>query len=69
MLNGLTLQKFGFDVCVYIYILFYTSAWINFTDLRKGLRVRRVLKCAYDYDSFIILRRPCEVGRTLKSIY
>lgn len=49
--NGITLQKYMFDInfCVGMFCFTLVCIWTDFVDdLRKGLPVKRVSRCAFD---------------------
>ena len=50
ILRGLPLWKCAFDVCVCVFYFTFALGRVLLTDLRKGLHMRRVLKCDFAYD-------------------
>ena len=71
-LQGLTLRKFVFDVCVGMFCFMFAQGLVLWSDMRKGkLFMRRVSKYStFAYDESLIYRRwPCAVIGMFKSNY
>ena len=49
-MNGLTLRKFVFGVCVCMFCFMFVQGLVLWTDVREGLYVGGVLKCESAYD-------------------
>ena len=63
--KGLTLQRIVFDVCVYMYMLFYVCVGINLVDgLQQSFEMYICLRL-----NLIVLGGPCVVNEMLKSNY